>query len=162
MINKYIDLSHSIGDFGGYHQHMIRQQSILPCRGLVPSVYGVKPFGVVYINKKLWAPNVYNDFLPGRKLWKRKPSCGHIECEPLSIKRNCHPTISLFLRQLWGRSGSISSQAPTSTRLVLCFFAFLHQSPLIYQLAMYLQHHKGRYLDLFSIMFSSWRTNMEQ
>ena len=65
MINKCIDLSHSIGDFEGYHQHMIRQKHVLPCRGWVPSVPGVKPFGFVCINKKFWAPNVYNDFLPG-------------------------------------------------------------------------------------------------
>ena len=52
-INKCTVLPPSIGDFGG-NPH--RQQRIFEMSGVVPSVHGVKPFGVVYKNKSSGLP----------------------------------------------------------------------------------------------------------
>ena len=52
-IYKCTFLPPSIGDLGGNPPHLNRQQRIFEMSGggLVPSALGVKPFGVVYLNK---------------------------------------------------------------------------------------------------------------
>ena len=60
-----------------------------------------------------------------------------------------HFTYYLYIKTLtWGRSGSVSSQAPTPTRLFLRSFASLHQWTLIYQFVMYFKNHKCSYLEI--------------
>ena len=44
----------------GYPPAQTRQQRILGMSGVVPSIHGVKPFGVVYINKSYGLPT-YNE-----------------------------------------------------------------------------------------------------
>ena len=44
----------------GYPPAQTRQQRIFGMSGVVPSIHGVKPFGVVYINKSSGLP-VYNE-----------------------------------------------------------------------------------------------------
>ena len=66
----------------------------------------------------------------------------------------------VYINTLRGRSGCISSQAPTPTGLFLPFFAY---APLASDLPIddVLKKHKASYLDLFTIISSFWRKKKE-
>ena len=60
LINKCTFLPLLTGGFRGNPAAQTRQQRIFGMSGVVPSIHGVKPFGVVYINKSSGVP-IYNE-----------------------------------------------------------------------------------------------------